>query len=78
MNLVPKENGFWLGETNALVAIWGGADVQSKLDEVARNRSVYQMIAAALADSWEMRLKTLLRCTGRLIYCHVMVTASSL
>ena len=33
-------------ETRSLLGIWGDADVQSKLDGVVRNRTIYEQIAA--------------------------------
>ena len=42
--------GWFVDETRALLGIWGDADVQSKLDGVARNRTVYQKISTALSD----------------------------
>ena len=35
-----REAGWGKEETQALVGIWGAADMQSLLDGVARNRSV--------------------------------------
>ena len=43
--------GWSLEETKALIDIWGAAGLQSQLDGVARNRSVYEKIAASLVDS---------------------------
>ena len=47
-----------LEETKALIAVWGQANVQSQLDSVVRNRTIYQRIAKELADlglnkTWE-------------------------
>ena len=42
--------GWSVDETRALLGIWGDADVQSKLDGVVRNRTVYQKISTALFD----------------------------
>ena len=47
-----------LEETKALIAVWGQANVQSQLDSVVRNRTIYQHIAKELADlglnkTWE-------------------------
>ena len=40
----------WSGdETRALLSVWGAAEVQSKLDGVARNKSIFQKIASAVA-----------------------------
>lgn len=36
-------------ETRALVSVWGQANVQSQLDGVARNRTVFEQIAKELA-----------------------------
>ena len=38
-------------ETKTMINIWGAADILIKLDAVARNRSVYDKIAATLADA---------------------------
>ena len=42
--------GWTMDETKALVGIWGAQDVQSQLDGVARNRSMFEKIATAMAD----------------------------
>ena len=42
--------GWSTEETKALLGVWGDADIQTQLDGVARNRSIYQQIATALAD----------------------------
>ena len=42
--------GWIMEETKALVGIWGAQDVQSQLNGVARNRSVFEKIATAMAD----------------------------
>ena len=35
-------------ETRSLLGIWGDADVQSKLDGVVRNRTIYERITREL------------------------------
>ena len=35
-------------ETYSLLGIWGPADVQSKLDSVVRNKTIYEQIAREL------------------------------
>ena len=47
-----------LEETKALIVVWGQANVESQLDSVVRNRTIYQRIAKELADlglnkTWE-------------------------
>ena len=42
--------GWTTEETRALVSVWGQANVQSELDGVTRNRSVFEGIAKELSD----------------------------
>ena len=37
-------------ETRTLLGVWGAADVQSQLDGVVRNKTIYEKITAALCD----------------------------
>ena len=39
---------FWIAEICSLLGIWGAADVQSKLDGVLRNKTIYEQIAREL------------------------------
>ena len=39
----------WSSEaTKALISIWGEQNVQEQLDDVSRNKSIYEKIAAAM------------------------------
>ena len=40
--------GWSTRETEALIEVWGNANVQSKLDGVQRNRAIFEKIAAEL------------------------------
>ena len=41
--------GEWTtAETRALLGVWGAADVQSQLDRVVRNKTIYERIAKDL------------------------------
>ena len=40
--------GWGEAETNALIEVWGAADVQNQLDAVSRNRHIYQRISRDL------------------------------
>ena len=40
--------GWSAEETKALISLWGQANVQSQLDGVTRNRSIYEKIARDL------------------------------
>lgn len=42
--------GWTTEETRALVSIWGQENVQSELDGVQRNRTIYERIARELKD----------------------------
>ena len=51
-------SGWNTEETKAIVGVWGEANVQKQLDGVARNRVVYEGIAAEMEKlgykrSWE-------------------------
>ena len=37
-------------ETNALLDVWGGENVQNQLDEISRNRIVYQGVVRSLSQ----------------------------
>ena len=43
-------SGWTTEETRALVGVWGQANVQSKLDGVTRNRSIYARISKELDE----------------------------
>ena len=38
-------------ETKALLGIWGDSEVQSQLDGVVRNRTIYEKVAAQLREA---------------------------
>ena len=38
-------------ETKALLGIWGASEVQSQLDGVVRNRTIYEKVAAQLREA---------------------------
>ncbi len=65
--------GWSAEETNALVRIWGEADIQSQLDGVARNQSVFEKLPKHLltwdgivpGNSVKPKLKILLRSTEK-------------
>ena len=42
--------GWTTEETGALVSIWGQANVQNKLDGIARNRTIFEKIAKEMAE----------------------------
>ena len=44
---MTADTGWSNEETGALLGIWGAADVQSQLDGVVRNKTIYQRIATA-------------------------------
>ena len=51
-------SGWSYEETRALIGVWGQADVQSQLDGVQRNRTIYEKIASEMVDleyprSWQ-------------------------
>ena len=51
-------SGWNTDETRALLSVWGAANVQSKLDGVVRNRTIYERIARELqvlgySRTWE-------------------------
>ena len=41
--------GWSTEETEALLGIWGAADVQEQMDGIVRNKTIYEKIATALA-----------------------------
>ena len=41
--------GWSTEETEALLGIWGAADVQEQLDGIVRNKTIYEKITTALA-----------------------------
>ena len=65
--------GWTTEETGALVNIWGQANVQSELDGVARNKTVFEKIAKEMAElgyerTWqqsEQKLRTSHRSSER-------------
>ena len=61
LELVGEVMAEWsVQETRSLLGIWGDADVQSKLDGVVRNRTIYERIARELVgrgNSAGQRLK---------------------
>ena len=40
-------------ETKALLGIWGDADVQNQLNEIVRNKAIYQTVQSTQRDSKE-------------------------
>lgn len=42
--------GWTTEETKALIGVWGEANVQDQLDNVKRNRDIYERIASQLAE----------------------------
>ena len=51
-------SGWTSDETRALLGVWGESDVQSKLDGVSRNRTIFEKIASSLGEmgyfkTWE-------------------------
>ena len=38
-------------ETKALLGIWGASEVQSQLDRVVRNRTIYEKVAPQLREA---------------------------
>ena len=46
-----EDNAGWTAEeTSALVSVWGHAEVQTKLDGVTRNRTVFERISKELRE----------------------------
>ena len=43
-------SGWDTEETKALLGIWGTADVQSQLDGVKRNKTIYSKVSAGMAE----------------------------
>ena len=71
-------------ESRSLLRIWGDADVQSKLDGVVRNRTIYKQIARELEAlgyerTWQqcrMKIKHLVkryRKVGMLFYISILL-----
>ena len=58
-------------ETNALLYMWRADSVQSQLDGISRNKTVYQRVASMLSrdDNWAL-------CTNRQEFTFVVRTGS--
>ena len=48
--------GWDFAETKAFWVYWGDADVQNQLDEIIRNKAIYQKVATAMAERSKVAL----------------------
>ena len=70
-------------ETKALISAWGKANVQEQLDNVKRNKEVYQKIASLLAEqgyvkSWQQCRVKVKNLTQRYAKSEMHIAASIL